>query len=51
MPTKFPELFIDGLTLERETVIKFLDASDGKFILTQFRSRVLKALVYFIEQG
>ena len=25
MPTKFPELFIDGITLERETVTKFLD--------------------------
>ena len=24
MPTKFPELFIDGITLERETVTKFL---------------------------
>ena len=23
-PTKFPELFIDGITLERETVTKFL---------------------------
>ena len=23
MPTKFPELFIDGITLERETVTKF----------------------------
>ena len=22
MPTKFPELFIDGITLERETVTK-----------------------------
>ena len=25
MPTKFPELFIDGITVERETVTKFLD--------------------------
>ena len=25
MPTKFSELFIDGITLERETVTKFLD--------------------------
>ena len=25
MPTKFPQLFIDGLTLETETVTKFLD--------------------------
>ena len=24
MPTKFPELFIDGITLKRETVTKFL---------------------------
>ena len=24
MSTKFPELFIDGITLERETVTKFL---------------------------
>ena len=24
MPTKFPELFTDGITLERETVTKFL---------------------------
>ena len=24
MRTKFPELFIDGITLERETVTKFL---------------------------
>ena len=24
MPTKFPELLIDGITLEREIVIKFL---------------------------
>ena len=24
MPTKFPELFFDGITLERETVTKFL---------------------------
>ena len=28
MPTKFPELFTDGITLERETVAKFL----GEFI-------------------
>ena len=28
MPAKFPELFIDSITLERETVTKFL----GKFI-------------------
>ena len=27
MPTKFPELFIDGITLERETVTKFLGIS------------------------
>ena len=27
MPTKFPELFIDGITLEGETVNKFLDLS------------------------
>ena len=25
MPTKFPELFIDGITVERETVTKFLE--------------------------
>ena len=25
MPTKFPELFIDDITLERETVSKLLD--------------------------
>ena len=25
MPTKFPELFIDGITLKRETVTKLLD--------------------------
>ena len=25
MPTKFPKLFIDGITVERETVTKFLD--------------------------
>ena len=24
MPSKFPELFLDGITLERETVNKFL---------------------------
>ena len=27
MPTKFPELFIDGITLERETVTNFLGIS------------------------
>ena len=27
MPTKFPDLFIDGITLERETVTKFLGIS------------------------
>ena len=56
MPTKFPELFIDGKTLERETVTKFLgviidEMSHGKPTLTQFPERFLKALVYFIEQG
>ena len=25
MPTKFPELFIDGITLKTETVTKLLD--------------------------
>ena len=25
MPTKFPELFINGIGLEKETVTKFLD--------------------------
>ena len=25
MPTKFPELFIDDITLKRETVTKLLD--------------------------
>ena len=56
MPTKFPELFIDGITVKRETVTKFL----GVFIdenvtwnpiLTQFPPRFLKASVYFIERG
>ena len=44
MPTKFPELFIDGITLE-----PLMKMSDGKPILTQCPQRFLKALVHFIE--
>ena len=56
MPSKFPELFMDGITLERETVTKFLgviidENVNGKPILTQFLQRFPKALVYFIQQG
>ena len=56
MPTKFSELFTDGITLKRETVNRFwvyllMKMSHGKPILTQFPPRFLKPLVYFIEQG
>ena len=48
MLTEFPELFIDGVTLERETVTKFLvyllmKMSHGKIMSTQFPPRFLKA--------
>ena len=33
MPTKFPELFIDGITLKRETVTKFLGVFIDKNVL------------------
>ena len=56
MPTIFAELFINGITLERETVTKFLGVIIDenviwKPILAQFPQRFLKTLVYFIEQG
>ena len=56
MPTKFRELFIDGIALERETVSKFLgviidENVTWKAYITQFPQRTLKVLAYFIEQG
>ena len=51
IPTNFPELFLDGMTLERETVTTILGVhvdmkrpySHGETILTQFLPRFLKA--------
>ena len=56
MPTKFPELFIDAISLERETVTKISEVIidenlTWKTVLTQLPQRFLKTLVYFIEQG
>ena len=33
MPTKFPELLIDGITLEKETVTKFLEVFIDKNVI------------------
>ena len=46
MPTKFPELFLDSITLEKVTVTKFLGVmkmSHQKPTLPQFQPRFLKA--------
>ena len=47
MPTKFPELFIDEIVQECETITKFLDVfndniSNEKLILKQFPTKVLR---------
>ena len=46
--TKFPELFIDGITLERETVTSFwmdllIKLPYGKLIVAQFSPKCLNA--------
>ena len=55
-PPKFPELFVDGITLKRETVTKFLgvfidETVTWKPYINTVSTRFLKAWVYFIEQG
>lgn len=47
-PTKFPELIIDGITLERETVTSFwmdllIKLPYGKLVVTQFPPECLNA--------
>ena len=55
MSTKFPELSINSITLERETVTKFLDVIIDQNVtwkahINKFPQIFLKALLYVIEQ-
>ena len=56
MPTKFPELFIDGINLERETVTKFLgviidENVTWKAHINTISRKISKSIGTLLEQG